>query len=585
MKKLSNLFLVFMLFVTTLATAQYGIGTTNPDSSAQLELNSNTKGFLMPRMTTLQRDGITSPATGLMVYNLSSNKFNYFNGTIWLEITGPAAPVSSVPDAPTTVVASVGNGSASVAFSAPTNDGGAPITNYIVTSDPGGFTGQGTASPITVSGLSNGTAYTFTVVSVNSLGSSVASAPSTAASPSTVPDAPTSVVATAGDASASVAFSVPANNGGAAITGYTVTSSPGNFTGAGAASPIAISGLTNGTAYTFTVVATNANGNSVASSASASATPVPPAPGVITKLAVKPGSNSVLVSWEAPTTGGAVESYILQYKTTFAGTTWTDVTTLSASDLSFNVTGLQNGIGGGGGGGAFDYIYRVKSVNLGGEAISDQLTAIPVAGATLMHDNFNQTPSSPNWEIYSGSLPNTGSGNELNMTKIYNNTGRWDLSANNGVSTSGQTIISLDRTTSTKEIQFTYYTDPNGLQQGWYNYFGLIDPQGVKIQFYVNSPPTQNTTVINGNMTTLGGQNISDYFPLYNSLGATAGGYTTVRLVLPAAGGLQIYSGAVLTKSFTAAQIPASFNNLKFYTISTSPGQQFIDNVTLINHN
>ena len=92
----------------------------------------------------------------------------------------------------------------------------------------------------------------------------------------TVPGPPTSVVATAGNASASVAFVAPANNGGSAITGYTVTSSPGGITATGATSPINVTGLTNGTAYTFTVIATNAVGNSVASSASTAVTPVVP---------------------------------------------------------------------------------------------------------------------------------------------------------------------------------------------------------------------------------------------------------------------------------------------------------------------
>ena len=81
------------------------------------------------------------------------------------------------------------------------------------------------------------------------------------------------MVATAGVASASVAFVAPTSNGGSAITGYTVTSSPGSFTAMGTTSPINVTGLTNGTAYTFTVVATNAIGNSVASAASAAVTP------------------------------------------------------------------------------------------------------------------------------------------------------------------------------------------------------------------------------------------------------------------------------------------------------------------------
>ncbi|MGI2119697.1 Ig-like domain-containing protein [Shewanella oncorhynchi] len=92
----------------------------------------------------------------------------------------------------------------------------------------------------------------------------------------TVADAPTIGTATAGDGQVSVAFMAPVNNGGSAITGYTVTSNPGNITAGGngfTTSPIVVTGLTNGTAYTFTVKATNGVGDSVASVASNEATP------------------------------------------------------------------------------------------------------------------------------------------------------------------------------------------------------------------------------------------------------------------------------------------------------------------------
>jgi uncharacterized protein (TIGR02145 family) len=94
--------------------------------------------------------------------------------------------------------------------------------------------------------------------------------------PVTVPGPPTSVTASAGNASASVAFVAPTNNGGSAITGYTVTSSPGGITATGTTSPINVTGLTNGTAYTFTIVATNAIGNSSPSTASSAVTPLVP---------------------------------------------------------------------------------------------------------------------------------------------------------------------------------------------------------------------------------------------------------------------------------------------------------------------
>lgn len=88
------------------------------------------------------------------------------------------------------------------------------------------------------------------------------------------PVAPTNVSATAGDASATVSFHAPANTGGLPITAYTVTSSPGGLTSVGCtSSPCTVSGLTNGTPYTFTVTASNLAGTSPASSASSSVTP------------------------------------------------------------------------------------------------------------------------------------------------------------------------------------------------------------------------------------------------------------------------------------------------------------------------
>ena len=91
------------------------------------------------------------------------------------------------------------------------------------------------------------------------------------------PGAPTIGTATAGDSSATVAFTAPTNLGvPPVITSYTAVSSPGGFTGTGASSPITVSGLTNGTAYTFTVTATNSTGTGPASAASNSATPILP---------------------------------------------------------------------------------------------------------------------------------------------------------------------------------------------------------------------------------------------------------------------------------------------------------------------
>lgn len=180
-----------------------------------------------------------------------------------------------LPDAPTIGTAVKGNASAQVPYTAPASDGGSTITSYTATSSPGSIIGslsQAGSGTITVNGLTNGTAYTFTVHATNANGDSSESASSNSVTPSTVPGAPTGVSATAGDTTASVSFTAPASTGGAAITLYRATASTGQ-TATGASSPITVPGLTNGVAVTFTVAAQNLNGYGSESSASSSVTP------------------------------------------------------------------------------------------------------------------------------------------------------------------------------------------------------------------------------------------------------------------------------------------------------------------------
>ncbi len=75
-----------------------------------------------------------------------------------------------MPDPPANVIATAGNGEATVSFKPPKSDGGSPIIRYTVTSHPGNITASGKQSPITLKGLTNGITYTFTVTAGNSVG-------------------------------------------------------------------------------------------------------------------------------------------------------------------------------------------------------------------------------------------------------------------------------------------------------------------------------------------------------------------------------------------------------------------------------
>ena len=213
-----------------------------------------------------------------------------------------AVTPATLPGAPTGVSAVAGNASATVSWTAPASNGGSVITGYTVTPSVGMPITVGNVTNATLSGLTNGTALTFTVKAINAIGNSSVSSSSSAITPAAVPGAPTGVSAVAGDASATVYWNAPASNGGSAITGYTVTPSVGSPVTVGNVLTATISNLTNGTAVTFTVKAINSAGSSATSSSSA-ITPatVPDAPTGVSAVA---GNASAIVSWTAPASNG-----------------------------------------------------------------------------------------------------------------------------------------------------------------------------------------------------------------------------------------------------------------------------------------
>ncbi|GIO14823.1 hypothetical protein J19TS2_43780 [Cohnella xylanilytica] len=301
--------------------------------------------------------------------------FSVYDGSNGSAEAAVTVIVGTLPGAPTDVTAVAGDGEATVSFTPPASDGGSAITGYTVTSSPGGFTASGTSSPIKVTGLTNGTSYTFAVTATNGIGTGAASAPSnsvTPKAPATVPGAPTDVMAVAGDGEAMISFTPPASDGGSAITGYTVTSSPDGLTATGTSTSIKVTGLTNGTPYTFTVTATNGVGTGAASAPSNSVTPMAPAtvPGAPTDVTAAAGDGEATISFTPPASDGG--RTITGYTVTSSPGGFTGTGTSSP----IKVTGLTNGT---------SYTFTVTATNgVGtGAASAPSNSVTPKAPATV----------------------------------------------------------------------------------------------------------------------------------------------------------------------------------------------------------
>ena len=233
-------------------------------------------------------------------------------------------------------------GTATLNIAAPIEDGGARITSYLVTSSPAAVAATFTTAQIKaakIKGLTPGSTYSFSVVAINSKGSSPSSIASAPALAPTIPNVPgiTKVVAT-GTNSAQLTFTAPLDNGGSPVTSYVATSLPGGLQTTvyqSAGGTINIANLSHSTSYTFTLTAINAAGSSLASAISQSittATPPPPpepvaaAPSAPTDTVI---SVAAIAGVTAPVTGATPVS------TTTAGTGYTGTVSWSGTPTTF----------------------------------------------------------------------------------------------------------------------------------------------------------------------------------------------------------------------------------------------------------
>lgn len=263
------------------------------------------------------------------------------------EFSSPSSPEHPLrePDAPAAPVGERGDKTINVTWGAPPN-GGDPIIEYEVTIVSSGATNRTTANTIRWANLPNGQPQQFTVRARNRAGWGAVSPASSPVVPCGVPDAPTAVAATRGDGSAAITWAAPYNQG-CAITGYTITASGGaTMAVSGEGTSATFAGLSNGTSYTFTVVARNEVGDGARSGASNAVTPAGP-PGGVTVNPPVPDTRQVTLTWSAANPNG---SPITSYQLSVNSGAWTNIGTAT----TYTRTGLANGT---------TYTFQIRAVN------------------------------------------------------------------------------------------------------------------------------------------------------------------------------------------------------------------------------
>jgi hypothetical protein len=254
-----------------------------------------------------------------------------------------------------------GKASAVVTWSAGDGNGDA-ITKYTVTSSPGGFTCESATTSCEVTGLTNGQDYTFTVTATNTVGTNAASEASDPVMPGAAPEKVALTTVVAGDHQITLTWG-DAEPNGRALTKYTVTS---NVVGVGCETApdvktCVITGLTNGSKYTFSVFATNSLGDATASDVSAETIPFGK-PTAVTSAKVNgvvKGKFLVLGVRGATSNGSPITSYKVKFAYG-ASKTFSAWKIIKANGV-FNLVGWPKGS---------TVKIQVASVNAGGQAIS-----------------------------------------------------------------------------------------------------------------------------------------------------------------------------------------------------------------------
>ncbi|MCL2143112.1 MAG: fibronectin type III domain-containing protein, partial [Methanomassiliicoccaceae archaeon] len=327
--------------------------------------------------------------------------------------TRTAIPITS-PAAPGNFTATPGVGQVVLTWTTPTGNGGSSITGYqisygetaVYVPNWTGIPSSASTATYTVTGLTNGIDYTFEVRAVNAVGGGDTSGTQTA-KPRTIPDAPDNFTATPGNEQVVLTWRMP-NDGGNTIIRYelsygetaTYATDWHEIPGSDADTiTYTVTGLTNGTDYTFEIRAVNGIGNS-ATSGTETAMPktVPDAPG---DLEAWYGDEEVTLTWTTPYDGGIP---IIGYKISYGGTdtyvrAWNDIPGSDATTVTYTVTGLTNGM---------NYTFEVRAVTAADEGPFSTVTETPKTVPDAVTD---LTATAGNGEVaLSWTTPHNGGG-------------------------------------------------------------------------------------------------------------------------------------------------------------------------------
>ena len=329
--------------------------------------------------------------------------------------------IRTVPGAPALASVTSGNAMATLAFDPPASDGGSAITRYdalLLSAKDRPHSIAGHSSPMTVTGLTNGTAYAVFLTAANAVGTGPASESSV--TPTTVPDAPIIAGVTMGVRSATVAILAPAYDGCLPIVNYDIvwyadegtpfsmTYSEKDMVTPPASLSVALTGLSNGTTYVIKVSATNAKGNGNFSMISVTTATVPAAPAIISVVG---GKTSAAVTFSAPLFDGG---YAITHYTIRVSDSVPAVTVAGATPSPVLLTELTTGQ---------TYTITVTATNVVGDGTPSEAVGVTVpdlpGAPTLTDVATSVTTAGEASATVSFAPPNSDGGSAITSYVIY----------------------------------------------------------------------------------------------------------------------------------------------------------------------